>query len=332
MYSAMVQRIIRENTMLQEAAIKTRARWYLFLFLGPVLLLSSSIMACGQPIPSLPSPISSTKQLPAAIESQTSEELHPVGKATNADEWNPVEVFTGQGNETTPPFHISGTKCRITWTIDAVYPEYAVFDLFIYPNDKYSIATKRVSYSGSNTNGTAYIYRGGRDYYIKVIAANLRSWTIVVENYAIKASLSPVQITRIHYKGTVHLPEPEQGLCFQRYEPDEYVEIKNLSDSPQNIQHWMLRNISKGYPLFIFPTYFPGTMPLEPCVLAPHQAVLVYTDEIHTESGSFTFYHGVADIWNNKIPDVAVLYNAAEEEVSRKSYTVKTSNRVSVEE
>jgi hypothetical protein len=59
-----------------------------------------------------------------------------------------------------------------------------------------------------------------------------------------------------------------------------------------------------------------------PCILYPGQTVLVFTDEVHCQTGGFSFKWGQGNIWNNEIADTAVLYNAGGEEVSRRSYLV----------
>ncbi len=107
-----------------------------------------------------------------------------------------------------------------------------------------------------------------------------------------------IQITRIFYDGLV-----------PKAESDEYVEITNLGDQAQDLAGWVLKDISEGYPLFTFPSY----------ILAPGESVRVYTNEYHPEWGGFSFEYGRA-VWNNGEPDVAVLYNSQQEEVSRKSY------------
>ncbi|MBA7504248.1 hypothetical protein ES706_02879 [subsurface metagenome] len=109
---------------------------------------------------------------------------------------------------------------------------------------------------------------------------------------------SDVQITHIFYDGLV-----------PRVESDEYVAIKNLGDMPQDLAGWLLKDISEGYPSFTFPHY----------ILEPGATVRVYTNEIHPEWGGFSFGYGKA-IWNNKDPDIAALYDAQGQEVSRKSY------------
>ena len=94
-----------------------------------------------------------------------------------------------------------------------------------------------------------------------------------------------------------------------RVESDEYVEITNLGDQPQDLAGWILIDISDEYPSFIFPSY----------ILAPGESTRVYTNEYHSEWGGFSFEYSQA-IWNNSEPDIAALYNSQGEEVSRKSY------------
>ena len=112
---------------------------------------------------------------------------------------------------------------------------------------------------------------------------------IIVEN---------VEITYIFYDGLVPYVES-----------DEYVEITNLGDRPQELTGCMLMDISDGYPSLTFP----------PCILAPGESIRVYTNEYHPEWGGFSFEYSRA-IWNNSEPDVAVLYDNQGKEVSRKSY------------
>ena len=194
----------------------------------------------------------------------------------------------------------------------------------------------------------------------------------------------------IHYRGTLS----RIGCCNPMfYEMDEFVVIQNRSDTPQDITGWSLANVTKGYPVFRFPSHFPclpynvpslegeavsggtynvvqnpaqsvlnslspsnitgkttnqpaGEMdwascnpvaPLDqtpmkpasgqqgipvPSILYPGQTILVFTDEVHCSSGGFSFNWGQGNIWNNEVPDTAVLYNSGGKEVSRKSYTI----------
>ena len=103
----------------------------------------------------------------------------------------------------------------------------------------------------------------------------------------------------------------------------------------------MLTNESKGFPSFTFPELFPGCpsyfdnykdssngcFPPRKCILGPQQTILVYTDQFHSETGGFHFNYGQGDIWDNNVPESAVLYNANGEEVSRKSYIIVDKNK-----
>lgn len=190
---------------------------------------------------------------------------------------------------------------------------------------------------------------------------------------------SSVRIALIHYRGTLE----RLGCCVPGlYEEDEFVAIQNYGNTPQDISGWVLKNETRGYPSFTFPSYFPcvpfipgkdftyvsnapqtvsyqyanlpatrtnatstsvdwttcsplapvdetpmkpfpgqGGKPI-PCILYPGQTVLVFTDEMHCVYGGFSFNYGPGNIWDNKNPDTAVLYNARGEEVSRRSYNI----------
>ena len=107
-----------------------------------------------------------------------------------------------------------------------------------------------------------------------------------------------VQITHIFFDGQVY-----------RTESDEYVEIRNLGNESVDLAGWKLVDVDEGYPSFTFPIY----------TLQPGESTRVYTNEIHSEYGGFSFGSGKA-VWNNSSPDTAVLYDAQGQEVSRKSY------------
>ena len=111
-------------------------------------------------------------------------------------------------------------------------------------------------------------------------------------------SVQNVQITYIFYDGLV-----------PNVESDEYVEITNLGDQPQDLTDCVLMDISDGYPSFTFPFY----------ILVPGKSIRVYTNEYHPEWGGFSFEYPKA-IWNNTEPDVAALYDNQSKEVFRKSY------------
>ena len=342
--------------------MKSGNRRFSILLVGLLFLLSGCFVACDLLVPASSSLIPPPQVQPSdATEGQPHKQLLPPEETASGDEWNTVDTFIGEGSDITKPFHISGAKWRINWAIDAKYPEYAVFDLFVYPESIRGTLTARISPSGDVTHDTNYIYEGGQDYYLKVVAANLRGWVITVEDYTVEAFLSPVQITRIYYKGQ---DTRESRKLYPMAEADEYVEIKNQSDLCQDIGGWVLKNATKGFPSFTFPALFPGSKhycipgfestpgesdlecctpdnrvhpgeihpeycsPLVYCVLNPHHSIRVYTGETHPESGGFCFQYYPGDIWNNETPDEAVLYDCGGREISRRSYVISTSSEV----
>jgi len=299
--------------------MKNEAVRYLVSLVVLLLLTLNLVVACAQPkpnpVPAPPKP--SVTQPPATSENQSPKEAEttPPNQAVGEEKWYPAETFSGQAGETTPIFHIYGTEWHLTWTIDAESLETAIFKLSIYPKNEPYAVWQTVSNAGGTTGTVNYVVSSvdKRDYVIKVTAQNLRHWTIEIEDNATAATAYPVQISSIHYKGTVYPPDPAASCCtYERVEPDEYVVIKNLSTRFQDMTGWVLKNISQPSPPFKFPPY----------TISPGEIIRVYTDEYHPETGGFTFYYGYGDIWNNDNSNIAVLYDALGNEVSRKSYAV----------
>jgi hypothetical protein len=109
-------------------------------------------------------------------------------------------------------------------------------------------------------------------------------------------ALGPVQIDDIFYDGT-------KGS----HEPDEYVEIANVGAQPVNMDGWVLHDIY-GDQRFSWHGY----------TLPPASKIRIYTNEVHNDSGGFTFGSGDA-IWANK-GDAAELLDATGTVVSTFSY------------
>jgi hypothetical protein len=291
---------------------------YLAPFVVLLTMITGLAVSCTQPptnLAPLP-PKPRATQPPAASENQSAKEVTTPPAIQIEETWYPVETFSGETNETTPVFHIYGTEWHLTWTVDAENPEKATLKLVIYPKDQPYAVWNTVSNSGGSTGTLNYFLSNvdKRDFFIKVTAQNLRQWTIAIEDNSTAATSYPIKITYIHYKGTVFPPDPEKGFCYERVEPDEYVVIKNLSTCYQDLTGWTLKNISKPSPTFKFP----------PAIIAPGGITRIYTDEYHEEFDGLTFYYGHGDIWSNDHPDIAVLYDALGNEVSRKSYTLPT--------
>jgi endonuclease YncB( thermonuclease family) len=115
---------------------------------------------------------------------------------------------------------------------------------------------------------------------------------------------SRLEIIEIHYNGAV-----------SRVESDEYVVIQNIGNQSQNLAGWVLEDVSDGSPSFTFPYY----------ILAPCSTIRVYTNEIHSQWGGFSFGYGSA-VWNNEQPDTAALFDCKGREVSNKSYRTGRSS------
>jgi hypothetical protein len=301
--------------------MKNQAFRYLVALIPLLLVLLSTAPACTflQPatLPELPKPpVAQPPAQPATSENQSTmvAETPPAAPSADEETWYPVETFSCIVSETTPVFHIYGTEWHLTWIIEAENLDTAVFKLAIYPKEQPFALWQTVSNDGG-TSGTVNYFISNvdkRDVFIKVTALNLQQWTIKIEDNATAATSYPVEISSIYYKGTVFPPDPSKGFCYERVEPDEYVVIKNLGSCYVDMTGWQLKNISKPSPVFKFPTF----------TIYPGEIIRVYTDEYHPETGGFTFYYGYGDIWSNDHNDIAVLYDALGNEVSRKSYTV----------
>ena len=287
------------------------------LLLASVSLATACSYATYTPIvpPPKPQVTPHVTQPPIVTENQSAAETPPANPPTAEEQWYPVTNFSGTLNQTTQAFHIYGTEWHLTWTIDAPDLETAVLKLAIYPKEEPYALWQTVSNTGGSTGTANYFVSNPnqRDLFIKVTAQNLRQWTISVEDNGTAATSYPVQIYSIHFKGTVFLPDPKATCCtHERVEPDEYVVIKNLSTCFQDMTGWTLKNISQLSPTFKFP----------PFIISPGEIIRIYTDELHPETGGFSFNYGYGNIWNNDSPNIGVLYDAHGNEVSRKSYTL----------
>lgn len=286
--------------------------------LAVLLLTLSLVAACAQPKPNreLPAAKPPVTQPSSTSENQSTKEAEtpPSNQAANEEKWYPVGTFSGDTSETTPVFHIYGAEWHLTWTIDADNLETAIFKLNIYPKDAPFVLWQTVSNAGASTGTVNYFLSNvdKRDLLVKVTAQNLRHWTITIEDNATAATSYPIEISSIHYKGTVFPPDPTAGCSYEMVEPDEYVVIKNLSTCYQDVTGWKLKNISKPSPTFKFPPY----------IISPGEIIRIYTDVYEAETGGFTFYYGFGDIWSNDHSDIAVLFDALGNEVSRKTYSV----------
>lgn len=295
------------------------------------ILAAGAIIGCASPtlvVPQSPQP-------PASIETQQPPvEASTVAAIPSEPGWTTVKSFSGQESTTTPAFYISGSKWRFVWTVDAGDPKYTVFNVLVFREDSANAIIGSSEYSSGVASDVFEVSEGGHDYYLKIISSNLNKWTIDIEEYGAETGDQPVQITEVHYLGMNYNDTIALGHTIVEW--DEYVEIHNFSDSPQNLVGWTLIDITKGAPTFIFPMFTPCSCtyegswskcvkecyPKRPCTIAPRESIRVYTGDPQWESGGYCFYYYPGNIWDNVTPDTAVLYNAEGQEVSSRSYTI----------
>lgn len=276
--------------------------------------------------------LASVPALPATVDTMQARSCSEMLANSTADDgtWNTVQVFSGKDNAVTPPFHVSGTKWRLNWSTEPHAIQDSSFKVYIFQQNKPYIL-RQILHETRVTEGQATfpIIEEGEGFFLRVFAHNLKSWTITIQDDSAAVPHPIVEISHIHYKGEVYPRNPEECICYEVKEPDEYVVITNRGERPQKMGGWTLKNVTKGYPAFTFPSDF---------VLSPGQSVLITTNKVYPGCGAwlefgtkapyctkqlwFSFFFGPGDIWNNKAPDTAVLYDASGKEVSRKSYMV----------
>ncbi len=245
--------------------------------------------------------------------------------------WQKVAVMTNE-NAGDCTFFITSPVWRIRWNMESVKAEYSSIDMLIYISGRDNMPYKHISSSGAEPGQPVYLERGNEEFRVKVAAANVTGWTVIIEEPAGENQSHPVQITRIQYRGHIYENSNEEAPV---PEADEYVEITNRGTETVPLSGWKLINANRSNLLFVFPSYFPyicggeeieelieeGFPPL-PCILKPFHSVRVYTFYHDSESGGLSFYYAPGNIWNNDTPDTAVLYSSSGKEISRRSYQV----------
>lgn len=101
-----------------------------------------------------------------------------------ASSWVEVTQFTGSGYYTTNYFTCSHAEWRINWsyTPTSINPQLAGFSIYVYPRNETSYYIATVSQDGNTTtSGTTYIHNAQGEFYLDFLAANLQSYTVVVE-------------------------------------------------------------------------------------------------------------------------------------------------------
>lgn len=104
----------------------------------------------------------------------------PYRTAPPSHGWTYVIRFSGSASKTTSLFNISSNRWRITWECETQIPEFTVFSFDVYRQGA-SLPTTFMGFLDCPGRDTTYIYEGSGTYYIRVNAANVDRWTLVIE-------------------------------------------------------------------------------------------------------------------------------------------------------
>lgn len=123
------------------------------------------------------------------------------------------------------------------------------------------------------------------------------------------ATPPPPGSTNAQYNGAVQITAVNADGV-KKGEPDEYVEITNKGTQPVDITDWTLQDPA-GKDTYKWDSY----------TMKPGEVIRVYTNEVHPDTGGFTF-GSKSPRWNNN-GGTAELYDADHELVSRFPYAKK---------
>jgi len=90
-------------------------------------------------------------------------------------------IITGTVHKTSQPFRVNTKEWIANWSYVPYpeYPELAVFQFYIYPKGE-TVMFVEFMLVPEGTSGSTYSYAGAGEYYIKVIADNVKSWEVVI--------------------------------------------------------------------------------------------------------------------------------------------------------
>jgi hypothetical protein len=123
------------------------------------------------------------------------------------------------------------------------------------------------------------------------------------------ASPAPPGSTNAQFNGAVQITSVNYDGVKSR-EPDEYIEITNEGTQPVEITDWTLQDPT-GRDEYKWEGY----------TMKPGEKIRVYTNEVHKDTGGFTFGSGNA-LWPNS-GGIVELYDADHQLVSRSTYGKK---------
>jgi len=112
-------------------------------------------------------------------EQETESENLPNQQINSQKSWHEVTTFTGTSDKKTDTFNIQGDRFRLTYTVNPAN-DYSIFYLYAYElgNEIYI-----ESFNLDSGTEESLSYEGAGEYYLDINAANLRDWTVKVEDY-----------------------------------------------------------------------------------------------------------------------------------------------------
>lgn len=102
---------------------------------------------------------------------------------TETGSWHFIRTFSGQETTSTDIVNIQGNKWRINWQCKESQSQTGVFSLFVYPEGQTRGYIANVLISECDQSSILNINNYQGDYYFKIIAGNLNSWQIDIEDY-----------------------------------------------------------------------------------------------------------------------------------------------------
>ena len=90
-------------------------------------------------------------------------------------------IITGDANKTSQPFKVTTKEWIADWSYVPIpeYPELATFQFYIFPEGGIAMFVDSMILS-EGTSGSLHSDAGAGEYYIRVVADNLKSWEIVI--------------------------------------------------------------------------------------------------------------------------------------------------------
>lgn len=118
--------------------------------------------------------------------SYSNESSSQSGSNTNSAAWHSVANFTGSGDKNTPSFQTQGKKFKLKISATTTSPQYAVMSFFTYPEGEtvsYVDHGDLGDFNQTTVSDEFEITADPGNYYIKILAANLKNWKIEVLDY-----------------------------------------------------------------------------------------------------------------------------------------------------